>query len=309
MIKQESGPTTKDTASAQELDGNEVRLISYLAKLGVGHADLTQVLSLVHRSPEEELSSGRNPGEATPSTVEPRVARPVVQQQAVTLYLAEEQQILRDAYQLLIAGHPTIELLETSGDMSCDSLAKAAKALDPDVVLLGVKVVQEATVEKLEAIRSVVPDAALVLLFALHDSRGLKALREFSREAMGGCAYVPKHTIDTVDQLAQVISGVAEGRIIIDPTVMDGLIRTTSAQATLIAELSSKEVEVLSGIARGYRNETIAHMLSRDVKTVERHINNIYSKLQDGDETRNARVHAALLYLKATGALPAQDAF
>ena len=62
-------------------------------------------------------------------------------------------------------------------------------------------------------------------------------------------------------------------------------------------------------MAKGYRNDTIANVLSRDVKTVERHINNIYSKLfsdkKDDEEegSRHPRVQAALTYLKATGLL------
>ena len=69
----------------------------------------------------------------------------------------------------------------------------------------------------------------------------------------------------------------------------------------------------LSWMAKGYRNDTIAGILSRDVKTVERHINNIYSKLQnnklgDDDELQpgslHPRVRAALSYLKTTGLLP-----
>ena len=57
-------------------------------------------------------------------------------------------------------------------------------------------------------------------------------------------------------------------------------------------------------VSRGYRNETIAGVLSRDVKTIERHINNIYTTLlSPEDDPRHPRVRAALMYLKATGLL------
>lgn len=70
-----------------------------------------------------------------------------------------------------------------------------------------------------------------------------------------------------------------EGRIIIDPMVMEGLIKTGDGHGAFLRDLSPRELEVLSWMAKGYRNDTIADVLSRDVKTVERHINNIYSKL------------------------------
>ena len=67
-------------------------------------------------------------------------------------------------------------------------------------------------------------------------------------------------------------------------------------------------MKVLGWLAKGYRNDTIAGLLSRDVKTVERHINNIYSKLQNNkpdnpDATMHPRVSAALMYLKSVGRL------
>ena len=39
----------------------------------------------------------------------------------------------------------------------------------------------------------------LVLLMAMYDGKGIKALREFSRDSSSGCAYILKHTIDTVE--------------------------------------------------------------------------------------------------------------
>ena len=100
----------------------------------------------------------------------------------------------------------------------------------------------------------------------------------------------------------------AEGKIIVDPMVMEELIRTGDSGSGVVQELSPKEVEVLGWLAKGYRNDTIAGLLSRDVKTVERHINNIYGKLQNDksegpDATMHPRVRAALMYLKAVGLL------
>ena len=148
----------------------------------------------------------------------------------------------------------------------------------------------------------------LALLFAYYDVHGIKALREFSKGSSAGCAYLLKHTIDTVDQLIQVVHSVAEDRIIVDPMVMEELIKTGDSTSSFIQELSPKELEVLSWLAKGYRNDTIAGLLSRDVKTIERHINNIYSKLHSDkmegpDDSGHPRVRAALTYLKGTGLL------
>ena len=59
--------------------------------------------------------------------------------------------------------------------------------------------------------------------------------------------------------------------------LMERLIRTGDTRSSFLKDLSPRELEVLSWMAKGYRNDTIADVLSRDVKTVERHINNIYT--------------------------------
>ncbi|MEE8519484.1 MAG: response regulator transcription factor [Dehalococcoidia bacterium] len=223
------------------------------------------------------------------------------------LYIAEEQQILREAYQAFFLPHPTIEVVGTSGDTSIESLVGAAVTLQPTVMLLGFKLLQAATVERLSKIREAEPGIALALLSASYDVKGIKALREFSRGAAGGCAYLLKHTIDTVDQLTQVIQSVSEGRIILDPAVMEGLITSLDAKSTFLKDLSPRELEVLSWMAKGYNNHTIADVLCLEPKTIERHINGIYNKLGTTPDSKHARVHAVTLYLRATGALPAED--
>ncbi len=223
----------------------------------------------------------------------------------VKLYLAEEQQMLREAFRAFFIDHGSIEVVGSSADTSAEALAAAAIALNPKVILMGIRVLQPAAVEKLEALREQCPGTAFVLLSASYDLKGLKSLREFARGTKVGCAYLLKHTIDTVDQLTQVIISAAEGRIIVDPAVMDGLMTTGEGQTALIKELSPREVEVLSWMAKGYRNNTIAEVLCLEPKTVERHINSIYSKLEPCPEAQHPRVHAVTLYMRATGLLPA----
>ncbi len=223
------------------------------------------------------------------------------------IYLAEEQQILRQAYQSFFQPNPALEVVGTSGQTDSESLVKAATALTPDVILMGIKILQPGVVQKMETLRQHCGNVAIVLLSASYDVKGIKALREFSRRATGGCAYLLKHTIDTVDQLTQVVQSVAEGRIILDPAVMEGLISTAESKSTFLKELSPRELEVLSWMAKGYRNNAIAEVLCLEPKTVERHINNIYGKMGKCPEAKHTRVHAVTLYMRATGLLPAED--
>lgn len=224
----------------------------------------------------------------------------------IKLYIAEEQQILRDAYQSFFLPQPDIEVVGATGDTSGESLVRVVEGLKPNVVLLGFKILQPTTVEKLDAVRESFPDIGIVVLSASYDVKGIKSLREFSRGSSAGCAYLLKHTIDTVEQLTKVIHSVAEGRIILDPAVMVGFMNSIEPKSTLLKELTPRELEVLGWMAKGYRNQTIADVLCLDPKTVERHINSIYGKM-GCNESKHARVHAVTLYMRATGLLPGED--
>ena len=300
-------PVRVGTAKGEDRVEIVAGLAGYLAKLGLPDGELDQMITMLQSGRREETPDEIADGISMEGAVvvqEP-VSRP---KGTIGLFLAEEQQILREAYQSVFSAQSNIELLGSTADTSTDFLAGMVQALKPDVIILGVKAVQPCTVEKLEALREVCPHMGLVLLLAMYDGQGIKALREFSRDSSTGCAYLLKHTIDTVEQLTQVVSSVAEGRIIVDPMVMEELIRTGDSGNGVVQELSPKEMEVLGWLAKGYRNDTIAGLLSRDVKTVERHINNIYSKLQNNkpdnpDATMHPRVRAALMYLKAVGLL------
>ncbi|MFH1141755.1 MAG: hypothetical protein V1724_08885, partial [Chloroflexota bacterium] len=152
----------------------------------------------------------------------------------IKLYIAEEQQILREAYRSFFLPQPDVEVVGCSGDTTGDSLVGAAWALKPNVMLLGFRILQPATVERLEMVREKCPEVATVVLSASFDAKGIKALRDFSRGSSVGCAYLLKHTIDTVEQLTQMIHSVAEGRIILDLAVMEGLISSADSKSTLL---------------------------------------------------------------------------
>lgn len=293
-------------------------LTAYLAKLGLGDAHLAKVISLLQATHGERASLPEESEDRPSRSRRRRDAResppqawpsPAAASKTVNLFVAEEQQILKEAYRAFFATHPSINLVGCSSDTSAEALVAAATSADPKVILVGVKSLLTTTVEKLEILQENFPQAGVVLLFAIYDAGGIKALREFSRRSPAGRAYLSKHTIDTVDQLSQAVLSVAEGRIIVDPAVMEVLIKTTDAPGSMLRDLSPRALEVLGWMAKGYRNESIADVLSRDVKTIERHINSIYSTLLGPeDDSKHPRVRAALMYLRATGLLSTEQA-
>ena len=152
------------------------------------------------------------------------------------VHLVDEQAIMLEAFRLCFATEPDQEVVGFMGDATIESLDRTVSDLVPDVVLMGVDTVELSTVQKLGAIRERNPKTAIVLLFGHCDEKGVEALRELSRGAEAGYAYLLMDTIDTQEQLARVMSLVSGGRVIIDPTVMDGLMGPVRPDSTLHTE-------------------------------------------------------------------------
>ena len=250
-------------------------------------------------SPRVEEGTGGAAADLLPAKADTRA-------NTLKLFIAEEQEIWRQAYASFLNYHSEIRLVDATDDTSSERLVEVTKALSPDVMLLGVKTLKAAIVQKLELVREASPDIGLVLLFAFHDGQGITALREFSRGSGVGCAYLFKQTIDQGIQLTQVVHGVADGRVIVDHTLMGRLIGSQDSRDGALRGLSPRALEILGLLAEGYRNETIAKALSLDVKTIERHINSIYSTLDDTTGSKQPRVQAVLMYLRAKGLLSAE---
>ena len=252
----------------------------------------------------EGLLTGTVPDEVAGDTLFPEPPPIPTAGPTVKLYIAEEHRVLKEAYRSFFNYHPSFQMLGLSEDTSGEGLCAALTEQKPDVLMIGLTNANMTMVHKLDSIRSICPEVAVVLLFALYDSQGIKLLREYSNNANGGYAYLLKHNIDIADQLAQVVGAVAQGRIIVDPEIVEELVDDTTGEHKVLAALSPKELQVLSWMARGFANEAIAGVMSCDKRAVERQISNIYSKLQLGADQRDPRVGAALMYLQAIGLMP-----
>jgi DNA-binding CsgD family transcriptional regulator len=66
------------------------------------------------------------------------------------------------------------------------------------------------------------------------------------------------------------------------------------------AELSSRELEVLELVAAGLTNEAIAERLSLSVRTVERHLSNVYAKLRLSGKAARAAAAVSFIKLRAS---------
>ncbi len=222
----------------------------------------------------------------------------------VRLCAVEEQEIYREMYKSALTSDSPIQLLEVLSNGDGKAIREAVISLEPDVLLLGTRKLGEEMIEELRQIRSLCPSMGLVILLLLYSDQTLKPLRLLALKGQGGLALFLKQSLSQVRQLCNIILAASQGQIILDPTLAASLL-IEKPEHSFLKQLTARELEILSLIARGYTNAAIADALYIDIKTVEHHINSMYAKLraETNFNHRHPRVSAARLYLEAAGEL------
>jgi DNA-binding NarL/FixJ family response regulator len=215
----------------------------------------------------------------------------------IRVLIAEDSYLVREGVRRIVEAEPDLEVAGACGDLR--SLLEAVESCLPDVVVTDVRMPPENTDEGIRAateLRRRHPRLA-VLVLSQHDEPeyALKLLESGAR----GRGYLLKDRILEPGQLGAAIREVAAGGSVIDEQVVGSLVaaRSRSTRSPL-TELSTRERQVLSEMARGRSNQAIAAALHITLAGVEKHINIIFSKLGlTGEVAVDRRVKAVLMFL------------
>jgi DNA-binding NarL/FixJ family response regulator len=114
-----------------------------------------------------------------------------------------------------------------------------------------------------------------------------------------GLGYLLKDRIGDLEDLVHALREVRAGGSVIDPQIVDTLVRRRSAgAASPLAALSPRELEVLREMAAGKTNAGIEQALFLSSSTVEKHVNAIFTKLRLPETGVHRRVAAVLAFLQ-----------
>ena len=223
----------------------------------------------------------------------------------IKVMIVDDQEVLRRAFGMLLSNEPTLNLVGVLADG--ESAVQMVPALKPDVIIMDVKMPGLNGIAAAKRIREGYPEVGIILLSGYDDS---DYIWEFLKDNPQGKSYLLKHTLGMMDELIRTIHDVAAGRTVLDPIIVGKLTaqRGISKNSDL-KDLTQRELEVLSLMAKACTNSTIASILYIQLRTVEHHISKILSKLGiEPGNGQHARVEAVLAYLKASGQSH-QDAF
>ena len=211
--------------------------------------------------------------------------------------LAEDNRLLRAGLVQLLQNEG-IDVVGEAGDAT--TLAELVRSARPDVVLLDVRMPPTHTVEGLAAAAAIRAEhgTAIGLLVLSHHVEARYALDLISGGARG-VGYLLKDRVLGPAELADAVRTLAAGGSVIDPEVVEHLLRRRRDDERL-ATLTSREREVLAQLAQGRSNRAAASALFVSEKTVEACTGRIFTKLGlTDDPDRHRRVLAVLAWLQA----------
>jgi DNA-binding NarL/FixJ family response regulator len=220
----------------------------------------------------------------------------------IRVALAEDNVLLREGMSRLVAANEDFELAGVAGDLP--QLLALVKEREPDVVVTDIRMPPTGTDEGIRAaawLREHFPKTGVVVLSQYVAPGYALALLE---HGSAGRAYLLKERVGSVDELARAIRAVAAGGSVIDPQVVDELVRARSAQRSSgLPLLTVRETQILAEMAQGKSNSAIAAALFVTERAVEKHTNSIFAKLGLSEERDlNRRVKAVLVYLSSQDA-------
>jgi len=193
----------------------------------------------------------------------------------IRVLIADDQALVRGGFRVILESQPDIEVVDEAGD-GVEAVA-LARELRPDVVLLDIRM---PNLDGIEATRRLAadPDPPRILVLTTFDGDA------YVYEAMkaGASGFLLKDL--RPEDLARAVRTVAAGETLLAEPVTRRLIerfvlRPQPEERTELAELTSREREVLELIARGSSNAEIGTALFLTEATVKTHVTHVLRKL------------------------------
>ena len=209
--------------------------------------------------------------------------------------LAEDNVLLREGVAGLLE-RAGFQVAGQAGD--ADGLLDLVRAQRPDLAVVDIRMPPGHSTEGLAAaltIRQEFPQTGIMVLSAfVHAEHAVELLSSGQ-----GIGYLLKDRVEDVTEFVRSLRRVAGGGMVIDPALVQDLVRTRQDHDPLAA-LSTREREVLALMAEGRSNAGIARQIWVAESTVEKHVHSILGKLDLPDSTDDhRRVLAVLAYLSS----------
>lgn len=191
----------------------------------------------------------------------------------IRIFLLDDHELVRRGLADLLSSTPGFEIVGEAGTVA--EARSRIQALRPDVAILDGRLPDGSGIDVCREVRSALPQTYCLILTSYDDQDAVLAA-----VLAGASGYVLKEVRGS--GLLDAIRQVADGKTLIDPSIMDRMvarIRRPGGVDDKLATLSEREREVLDLIADGLTNKQIAEKLYLAETTVKNYVSSLLGKL------------------------------
>jgi two-component system, NarL family, nitrate/nitrite response regulator NarL len=202
----------------------------------------------------------------------------------ITVYVAEDHPVFREAVARAIEAHTQLELVGSSADGGV--ALEELRELVPTVALLDYRLPARDGLEILAGLQQARLPTRVVILTGEGTSDAI-----YDAVTLGAAGFLTKQS--TMAEICAAVVAAADGDTVLAPSVQAGLVSELRARELgERTELTPRELEVLRLVAEGLTSPQIAERLQIRSSTVKTHVQNLFEKL--GVSDRAAAVAAGM---------------
>jgi DNA-binding NarL/FixJ family response regulator len=202
----------------------------------------------------------------------------------VRILIVDDHPLFRKGLRMVLSSLP--DMLVAGEATTAQEAITQAGSLQPDLILMDLQMPGGSGLTAVRHITNHYPHIRILVVTLFADDESV-----FTALRAGARGYILKDADET--EMIRAIRAVAQGEAIFSPAIATRLIdffatTPTTASQSIFPDLTDREREILTLIARGEKNATIAEKLTISLKTVRNHVSNIFSKLQVADRAQAA---------------------
>lgn len=197
----------------------------------------------------------------------------------IRVIIVDDHAVVRQGLRFLLAPQPDMEVVGEGKD-GIQAATLVSNQL-PDVVLLDLLMPRMDGITAIREIKRIAPTTQIIILTSFAEDEQI-----FEAIKAGAISYLLKDA--SPEELIAAVRAAARGEGVLSPQIATRLLREMRQPRSPLQELTLREREVLTFLARGRSNAEIANELSIGEGTVKTHVSNILSKLHLADRTQAA---------------------
>ena len=195
---------------------------------------------------------------------------------SLRVMLVDDHEIVRRGVKDMLEATGDIVVIGEAGTVA--EAVKLAAALQPEVVVMDVRLADGSGIEATRDIRARRPETRVLMLTSFADDEAL-----FASIMAGAAGFVLKQIAG--GDLVRAVLTVGKGQSMLDPAVTQGVLDRLRKGKDLLKDeklsrLTAQEEKILNLVAEGLTNSEIGEQIHLAEKTVKNYVSNILSKLE-----------------------------